>query len=552
MLPTNPEELAAILRLKLPSSEKLDTSSLRYVIYARKSTDEKEKQVHSTEDQVAVCVEYAQDKNLKVVDILEEKMTAKQAGVRPVFLKMLEKLRKGEYDGIIAWHPDRLARNMKEAGEVIDLLDKQVIKDLQFKSFSFSNDTSGKMLLGITFVLSKEYTDKLSDDVTRGNRKSLERGSYVNKSKHGYVKDRNGRLVPDSNNFILVKKAFEMRLDKKTLKEIAEFMTKNGYYHSNTETSPQIHGMNENKVHTIMRDPVYTGILMYGKTDVVNLMESQDFIPMITVDDFMIINKFTNDKEFIKLSKQYKKGEDVKADLLRGMVYCGECEELTIPYINGKKLKNGSSGYFYYRCDTEGCSQKNKSTRAKELIDYASNYLATKPFSHEKSYDHFKVEMERIYKENMILAKGQILTLSKQIATVEETIEKTKNFLLGNESDTVKNFYRGDLERLAKTLEEKTKDKKKLQKLMDDGKYVVPSYAEFIELLEKVSILLPKMRHIPDIDYIMRKIFLNFFTKEKKAYKLMLNKPFDSLLDHKILNGAERENRTLMGYPARF
>ena len=55
---------------------------------------------------------------------------------------------------------------MKEAGEVIDLLDKRVIKDLQFKSFSFSNDTSGKMLLGITFVLSKEYTAKLSAEVT--------------------------------------------------------------------------------------------------------------------------------------------------------------------------------------------------------------------------------------------------------------------------------------------------------------------------------------------------------------------------------------------------
>ena len=45
MLPTNPEELAAILRLKLPSTEKLDTSSLRYVIYAHKSTDEKEKEI---------------------------------------------------------------------------------------------------------------------------------------------------------------------------------------------------------------------------------------------------------------------------------------------------------------------------------------------------------------------------------------------------------------------------------------------------------------------------------------------------------------------------
>ena len=66
MLPTNPDELAAILRLKLPSNEKLDTTSLRYVIYARKSTDEKEKQVHSTEDQVAVCVEYAQHKKMDI------------------------------------------------------------------------------------------------------------------------------------------------------------------------------------------------------------------------------------------------------------------------------------------------------------------------------------------------------------------------------------------------------------------------------------------------------------------------------------------------------
>ena len=55
MLPTNPEELAAILRLKLPSTEKLDTSSLRYVIYARKSTDEENKQIFSVEDQVSDC-----------------------------------------------------------------------------------------------------------------------------------------------------------------------------------------------------------------------------------------------------------------------------------------------------------------------------------------------------------------------------------------------------------------------------------------------------------------------------------------------------------------
>ncbi len=539
MLPTNPEELAAILRLKLPSTEKLDTSSLRYVIYARKSTDEKEKQVHSTEDQVAVCVEYAQDKNLKVVDILEEKMTAKQAGVRPVFLKMLEKLRKGEYDGIIAWHPDRLARNMKEAGEVIDLLDKQVIKDLQFKSFSFSNDTSGKMLLGITFVLSKEYTDKLSDDVTRGNRKSLERGSYVNKSKHGYVKDRNGRLVPDGNNFILVKKAFEMRLDKKTLKEIAEFMTKNGYYHSNTETSPQIHGMNENKVHTIMRDPVYTGILMYGKTDVVNLMESQDFIPMISVDDFMQINKFTNDKEFIKLSKQYKKGEDIKADLMRGMIICGECEEEMTAGITTKAQKNGSGGYFYYRCDTEGCSQKNVGVRAKEIILFATEYLKQKPFSTKESYDHFVVEMKKVLAENSSVLKSNILTVSKQLLSLRDKLERTKDLLIGDEADNIKEYYRKDLAKIEDEIKAREKEEKGYKKMLAEGKDTILTYEQFIELMEKVPENIPKMKIMKDLDYIMSKIFLNFFCLNKKPYKLTLNAPFDMLENQNVLMGAQ-------------
>lgn len=42
--------------------------------------------------------------------------------------------------------------------------------------------------------------------------------------------------------------------------------------------------------------------------------------------------------------------------------------------------------------------------------------------------------------------------------------------------------------------------RKKLQKLTDEGKHVVPSYAELIELLGKVSKMLPKMRHMPDID----------------------------------------------------
>ncbi len=48
--------------------------------------------------------------------------------------------------------------------------------------------------------------------------------------------------------------------------------------------------MTMQKVEKFMRDPVYMGILVYGKTSV-NLMEIYDFAPMISKDEFFKINK---------------------------------------------------------------------------------------------------------------------------------------------------------------------------------------------------------------------------------------------------------------------
>ncbi len=129
------------------------TKDLKYVIYARKSTESEERQVRSLADQIKECEEFAKAKNLIVIKpYITESESAKEPEIRPKFRLMVDDIQKGKYDGIIAWHPDRLARNMKDAGEIIDLLDKQIIKDLQFVSFTFQNNTMGKMLLGIAFV----------------------------------------------------------------------------------------------------------------------------------------------------------------------------------------------------------------------------------------------------------------------------------------------------------------------------------------------------------------------------------------------------------------
>ena len=98
----------------------------KFFIYTRKSTDTEDRQVRSISDQLAELKELALKEQIEVVDIFVEKQTAKAPG-RPVFNEMLLRIEANEASGILAWHPDRLARNSVDGGKVIYLVDTGVI-----------------------------------------------------------------------------------------------------------------------------------------------------------------------------------------------------------------------------------------------------------------------------------------------------------------------------------------------------------------------------------------------------------------------------------------
>jgi DNA invertase Pin-like site-specific DNA recombinase len=152
----------------------------RYVIYIRKSTDDEAKQVRSLEDQESECLELANNigVHVKSEDIISESGSAKKSGNRPIFDKMIEGFIAGKYHGLIAWSPDRLSRNMLEAGQLIEMVDLEQIQDLCFRTYQFENNPNGKMLLGILFATSKQYSDKLSVDVSRGTSGNIKDGKY--------------------------------------------------------------------------------------------------------------------------------------------------------------------------------------------------------------------------------------------------------------------------------------------------------------------------------------------------------------------------------------
>jgi len=79
-------------------------SKPKYFLYARKSTEEDDKQVMSIEAQLFDLREFARKENLEILEEFQESKSAKTPG-RPIFGEMMTRIEAGEAQGIIGWHP---------------------------------------------------------------------------------------------------------------------------------------------------------------------------------------------------------------------------------------------------------------------------------------------------------------------------------------------------------------------------------------------------------------------------------------------------------------
>lgn len=141
---------------------------LRYIAYLRKSTEANERQALSIDAQrneILKCFP-----NLNIIDWVQESKSAFEAENRPAFSAMMERIKRGEADGIVAWQPTRLSRNSMDAGQITHYFSHGIIKDLQFVTASFENTPEGVKSLQYALADSQYYSANLSRDVKRGNR----------------------------------------------------------------------------------------------------------------------------------------------------------------------------------------------------------------------------------------------------------------------------------------------------------------------------------------------------------------------------------------------
>lgn len=527
------------------SDTQIDFKTLRYVLYARKSTDDPKRQVRSIPDQIDECKQLAQRLGLNVVDTFREEKSAKRPNIRPVFTKVVEDIKAGKYDAILAWNPDRLARNMLEAGMLIDLADSKIIKDFKFVTHIYSPDANGKMLLGMAFVLSKQYSDKLSQDVTRGVRKKFEEGkSPIH--KHGYIRDDHGIYRPDEVNdrFAIIQSAWYMRADGKSLEEINEYVNQKGYYRL-TESTKQKQYMTFQKLSTIFKDSFYYGALVQaGQT--VFLPEIYDFEPMVDRDTYdkvqsLILDRYIPYKS--KLGTFYP---------LKQMVKCDYCQSNMVVAPSSGHLER----YLYYRCDNVLCVRNSAENRAKNkkdptyikasvrslvLFEFIYELLKDGLNLTEKEYIEYKDSLKKLGDNDREKIRSEIEQYEAQRRNhIKEA--KRIGLALGKLTEN-KTAYQINADELAK---QKTKQSHveatiaELRTKLTDEEEDELSLEEFLNLSKNAATTVKAGDAIAK-DLICRLLFLNFSLGNEKVASYQLKEPFDTLLKSRSFRNGRGE-----------
>ncbi len=506
-------------------TEEIDFTKLKYVLYARKSTDDSSRQLRSIDDQIAECLALARRLNLNVSEPIIETKSAKKPNQRPLFKQILSDIRKGVYDGILAWNPDRLARNMKEGGEVIDMIDEGYIKDLKFVTHHFTSDANGKMLLGMAFVLSKQYSDDLSQKVTRGVRRSFAEGKSP-APKHGYIRDEDGLYRPDPVTFPLIVKAWEMRAEGTSIEEIVKYLNDSGYRRIIKSSGRKVK-MTKQILSDLYNDPIYYGVLIQGGNEV-NLTELYNFQPAIDTSTYTQVQSLSYRK--IKANKPHK----LAFYPLRAIVTCSFCGG---NMYAGASTSGSGKRYLNYRCDNKsrGCNRLKKSIRAKVIFDFIYKYLESGLNFTEADYNNYYKDLEKITKEKREQVKIKIHSKRSVLLDARRELRNRALSLtdLNNKiSDTAKKVTEDRLAELKALEETLSAEITELEKTIRDPEADRLTLQQFLNLSKNASVIVQSADVVVK-DEICRLIFLNLTVDEEKVASYQLKEPFATLLKHR-------------------
>ena len=219
-------------------------------VYIRVSTEDQAREGFSLGEQEEKLLQLCNFKDLEVYKVYKDAgISAKDMEHRPQFQAMLQDMKEGKINYIVAYKLDRITRSVRDLEELISVLEQYNCFLLCDRDDVNTSTANGRFFVRMLTVLSQLEIEIVSERTKFGLNGAIQSGHIPGQRPFGYKSAADKTMIIDNATRPYVEKIFDMYLEGKSFQQIANYFKENDIYPKKKWRDTTIQKIIDNKIY---------------------------------------------------------------------------------------------------------------------------------------------------------------------------------------------------------------------------------------------------------------------------------------------------------------
>ena len=301
-------------------------------IYIRVSTFDQAREGFSLREQEERLKEFCKFKRYNIYKVYQDAGISAKNDKRPAYQEMIEDVKKGNINVIVALKLDRLTRSVYDIEKLMKFVNDYECDIDCMADESNTTTSNGRMVMRIMTSVSQNEIEKCSERTKFGMAGAIKNGHIPNRTGLGFKRE-NKKLVPDPLTKDIIVRIFDLYLEGKSHQAIANIYNKEKVLGKTN--------WYDSTIQKILSNELYKGDYVNGKRTKYPTYYENVIEPIVSKEKW-------ESCQYQKL-RNARHYERTATYLFTNKLKCSKCGN----FLGGHATtKTNGKKYYYYKCNT--------------------------------------------------------------------------------------------------------------------------------------------------------------------------------------------------------
>lgn len=301
-------------------------------IYIRVSTFDQAREEFSLREQEERLKEFCKFKRYNIYKVYQDAGISAKNDKRPAYQEMIEDVKKGNINVIVALKLDRLTRSVYDIEKLMKFVNDYECDIDCMADESNTTTSNGRMVMRIMTSVSQNEIEKCSERTKFGMAGAIKNGHIPNRTGLGFKRE-NKKLVPDPLTKDIIVRIFDLYLEGKSHQAIANIYNKEKVLGKTN--------WYDSTIQKILSNELYKGDYVNGKRTKHPTYYENVIEPIVSKEKW-------ESCQYQKL-RNARHYERTATYLFTNKLKCSKCGN----FLGGHATtKTNGKKYYYYKCNT--------------------------------------------------------------------------------------------------------------------------------------------------------------------------------------------------------